>query len=82
MTIWHIGCACANCFSPDRSAVSGDAMLSSELGTDMQRREFITLVAAALAQPVGEKPPGRTAPSYEIDLESGSVASGSGVAVV
>jgi hypothetical protein len=40
----------------------------------MQRREFITLVAAAWplaahAQPPGENPQGPTAPSYEMDPE-------------
>jgi hypothetical protein len=59
------------------------------MGTDMRRREFITLVAApgglaacGARADAGVKPQGRTAPSYEIDLESDPVASGLGVAVV
>ena len=43
----------------------------------MQRRELITLVAAAWplaahAQPPGENPQGRIAPSYEMDPEKGT----------
>ena len=59
------------------------------LGTDKRRRGFILRVAAprgglaaSRARAAAGEAQGRTAPSYEIDLESDPVASGLGVAVV
>ena len=46
---------------PIEVAISADAMRRLSLGTDMQRREFITLVAAAWPLAAHAQPPGENA---------------------